>query len=88
MIDITQAILHHVGMRTTLNLDDTTLRLVRDYARKRSVPLGKAVSELVHKGLTTPMPTRVVNGLHVVELPPDSPVVTTEDVRRLQNEDF
>ncbi len=75
-------------MRTTLNLDDSTLRLVRDYARKRSVPLGKAVSELVHKGLTTPMPTRVVNGLHVVELPPDSPAVTTEDVRRLQDEDF
>jgi hypothetical protein len=75
-------------MRTTLNLDDKTLRLVRDYARKRSVSLGKAVSELVHKGLTTPMPTRVINGLHVVELPPDSPVVTAVDIRRLENEDF
>jgi hypothetical protein len=70
-------------MRTTLNLDDDTLRLVKDYARQRSVPLGRAVSELVHRGLTTPMPTRIVNGVHVVDLPPDSPVVTTEDVRRL-----
>ena len=75
-------------MRTTLNLDDDTVALVRDYARKRSVPLGKAVSELVHKGLTTPTPTRIVNGIHVVDLPSDSPIVTTEDVRRLENEDF
>lgn len=77
-----------VAMRTTLNLDDDTLRLVRDYARKRSVPLGKAVSELVRKGLTTPRPTHTINGFHVVELPPDSPEITTEDVRRLENEDF
>jgi hypothetical protein len=73
-------------MRTTLNLDDDTLRLVRDYARRRSVPLGKAVSELVRNGLTTPRPIRMINGFHVVELPPDSPVVTTEDVRRLEDE--
>ena len=76
-------------MRTTLNLDDATLRLVKDYARQRSVPLGRAVSELVHRGLTTPMPTRIVNGVHVVDLPPDSPLVTTEDVRRLlEDEEF
>lgn len=73
-------------MRTTLNLDDDTLRLVRDYARKRSLPLGAAVSELVRSGLTTPKPTRIVNGFHVVDLPADSPAVTTEDVRRLENE--
>jgi hypothetical protein len=30
-------------------------------------------------------PTRIVNGFHVVDLPADSPAVTTEDVRRLEN---
>jgi hypothetical protein len=74
-------------VRTTLNLDDDTFRLVKEYARQRSVPLGRAVSELVHRGLTTPLPTRVVNGVHVVDLPPDSPVVTTTDVRRLMEDD-
>lgn len=73
-------------MRTTLNLDDDALRLVRDYARRRSVPLGRAVSELVRRGLTTPLPTKLVNGFHVVDLPSDSPVVTTEDVRKLEAE--
>ena len=73
-------------MRTTLNLDDDTFRLVREYARRRSVPLGRAVSELVRNGLTLPRPMRIVNGFHVVDLPPDSPVVTSEDVRRLEDE--
>jgi hypothetical protein len=69
-----------------LNLDDATLRLARDYARRRSLPLGRAVSELVRRGLTTPLATAVINGLHVVQLPPDSPPVTSEDVRRLEDE--
>jgi len=49
-----------LAMRTTLNLDDATLRRARDYARRRSLPLGRAVSELVQRGLTTPLRTKVV----------------------------
>ena len=63
-----------------------SVAVVRDYARKRSLPLGAAVSELVRSGLTTPKPTRIVNGFHIVDLPADSPAVTTEDVRRLEDE--
>jgi hypothetical protein len=73
-------------VRTTINLDDEVLNLVRDYARRRALPLGAAVSELVRTSLTTPKPTKIVNGFHVVDLPPDSPEVTTEDVRRLEDE--
>jgi hypothetical protein len=68
-----------------LNLDDNLLRLVRDYARKRSLPFGAAVGELVRTGLTTLKPTRIVNGFHVANLPPDSPAVTTRDVQRLES---
>jgi len=50
------------------------------------LPLGAAVGELVRTGLTTPKPTKVVNGFHVVDLPADSPAVTTADVRRLEDE--
>jgi hypothetical protein len=32
------------------------------------------------------MNTRVVNGIYVVVLPPDSPVVTSEDVKRIESE--
>jgi hypothetical protein len=73
-------------MRTTLSLDDDVFSSVKTYAKSRSLGLGKAVSELVRKGLRAPLQTRVVNGFHVVVLPPGSPPVTTEDVKRLQDE--
>jgi hypothetical protein len=73
-------------MRTTLALDDEVFELVKRYAAERSLPMGKAVCELVRRGLSTPQPTRMVNGLHVAVLPPDSPSVSTEDVRKSENE--
>jgi hypothetical protein len=73
-------------MRTTLNLDEDVLQVVRHYAESRSLPMGKAVGELVRRGLSAPMATRVVNGINVVVLPPDSPRVTTEQIKRLENE--
>jgi len=73
-------------MRTTLTLDDEVFELANKYAKSRSLGLGKAVSELVRRGLAAPVQTRVVNGFHVVVLPPDSPPVSSEDVKRLQDE--
>ena len=73
-------------MRTTISLDDDVFQLARTYAENRSLGLGKAVSELIRRGLSAPMQTRVVNGFHVVVLPPDSPPVTSEDVKRLREE--
>jgi hypothetical protein len=73
-------------MRTTLSLDDDVLQEVKAYAKSRDVAIGKAISELVRRGLRAPLRTRIVNGFHVVELPPDSPTVTSEHVKRLQDE--
>ena len=73
-------------MRTTLNLDDDVLEMVRQYSEARSVALGKAASELVRKGFTTPTPTRIVNGLVVFDIPPGSPRITSERVKQLQSE--
>lgn len=73
-------------MRTTLSLDDDVFREVKAYAESRDVAIGKAVSELVRRGLHAPLQTRLVNGFHVVELPAGSPPVSTEDVERLQDE--
>ena len=44
------------------------------------------MSELVRRGLNASMSTKVVNGIHVVVLPPGSPEVTTERVKELENE--
>ena len=73
-------------MRTTLSLDDDVLREVKVYAESRDIALGKAVSELVRRGLAAPLRTSLVNGFHVVDLPSDSPVVTSEHVRKLEDE--
>jgi len=73
-------------MRTTLSLDDDLIPRVKAYAEGRDLSLGKAVSELVRRGLHAPLQTRVVNGFHVVELPEGSPPVTTAHVRRLEED--
>jgi hypothetical protein len=73
-------------MRTTLNLDDDVLPLVKTYAEGRSVALGKAVSELVRKGLRAPTPTRMENGIVVFDVQADSPPITSEQVKELESE--
>lgn len=74
-----------LGVRTTLNLDDEVFQLARGYARSRSLALGKAVSELVRKGLRAPTPTRMVNGIMVFDVPLDHRV-TSERVKELESE--
>jgi Family of unknown function (DUF6364) len=73
-------------VRTTLSLDDDILEQAKRYAEDRSLSLGKAVSELVRRALTTPRPTRTVNGLQVFDLPVDSPRITTKRVLELDAE--
>jgi hypothetical protein len=75
-----------MDMRTTLSLDDDVLQEVKTYAKSRDVAIGKAVSDLIRRGLRAPLQTRVVNGFHVVELPPGSPPISTEDVEKIQEE--
>lgn len=74
-------------MRTTLSLDEDVFRLVKRYAASRRLALGKAVSELVRRALTTPRATRSVNGIQVFDLPPNSPRVTSAKVAELDAED-
>jgi hypothetical protein len=73
-------------MRTTLTLDDDVLELAARQAKLRGVSLGKAVSDLLRKGLNASTPAQEKGGLVVFRLPEDSPTVTTEDVRRIEAE--
>ena len=74
-------------MRITRSLDDDVFHLVKHYAQAWSLAMGKAVSELVRRGVGAPPKTRRVNGLVVVELPEDSPLVTSERVKELESEE-
>jgi hypothetical protein len=73
-----------IYMRTTLSLDDDVFEVLKTYAENRSLAMGKAVSELVRRGLSAPVKTRVVNGLVVFDVPEDSGAVTSELVRQLE----
>lgn len=73
-------------MRTTLTLDDDVLELAAHQAKLRGVSLGKAVSDLLRRGLNASTPAQNKDGLVVFQLPEDSPKVTTDDVRRIESE--
>ena len=76
-----------MNMRTTIHLDDDIIAEIKRYAENRSLGLGKAVSELVRRGIAAPVPTRMVNGLLIFDPPGDSPKVTTKMVRELEAEE-
>jgi CTP:molybdopterin cytidylyltransferase MocA len=71
-------------VRTTLTLDDDVAELAARLAKARRVSLGKAVSDLVRRGLNAPAASTEKDGLVVFRLPADSPTVTTDDVRRIE----
>ena len=73
-------------MRTTLNLDDDAFQLLRKYSQTRSLALGKAASELVRRGATTPVPTRVVDGFVVFDVPPGGAKISSRRVKELESE--
>jgi hypothetical protein len=73
-------------MRTTLNLDDDALQLLREYSENRSLALGKAASELMRRGASAPVPTHIVNGFVVFDIPPGGPKISSERVKELESE--
>jgi hypothetical protein len=75
-------------MRTTLNLDDDVLQLLKNYASDRSIPLGEAASELVRRGLETPVQMRMEKGFYVVDLPEGDRKVSSARVKELLEEDI
>jgi hypothetical protein len=75
-------------MRTTLNLDDDAMKIVREYSRMRSVDMGKATSELVRKGARAPVQMEMVGGFWRVVLPKGGKKVTSEHVRRLLEDEI
>jgi len=75
-------------MRTTLNLDDDALEILREYSQTRSLALGKAASELVRKGASAPLQMEMVDGFCRVVLPKGGRKVSSEEVRRLLEDEI
>jgi hypothetical protein len=73
-------------LRTTWNVDDEIVEEIKEYARARKMPAGKAVGFLVKQALRRPLGTRMENGFEVFDVPDDSPIVTLEHTLRLEDE--
>lgn len=74
-------------MRTTLNIDDDVLQLVRERAAKERRSGGEILSELARRGIrgTGATSTRLRNGIEV--LPSRGECVTLEHVQELLDEE-
>jgi hypothetical protein len=79
--------MHHMkSSRTTVAIADDALAAAREFATRRGVSLGQAVTELIRRGSSRPLTTRVVDGLHLPVLPENSPVVTLARILQLEDE--
>lgn len=68
--------------RTTLTLDDDAFAAAQAYANARNLRFGKAVSELVRRGVSVRPQIALVNGLPVIQGRPGARTISPEDVRR------
>jgi hypothetical protein len=78
-------------MRTTVTIDDETHEFVSYYARAKGISLGAAIDELIRKAQApAPKPQNEVrrspNGFPL--LPPSGKVITSEMVKKLEEEEF
>jgi hypothetical protein len=75
-------------MRTTLNIDDDALAAIRKYAEERNIPLGRAASDLVTRGVENLPKFRKKNGFVIFDFPPDAPPMSPELLKKWQEEDY
>jgi hypothetical protein len=73
-------------MRTTISIDDDGYAEVKEYAERRDIALGKAVSDLVRRALDAPFRMKFDGQFWVADLPPDSATITLEHMKKVQEE--
>lgn len=87
-----RSILHQMqyggGMRTTIDIDDEVLAMVKEIARTYHQTAGAVVSRLLRESLQPKSFDREYrNGVPLLPLRPHDVTVTTELVNRLRDED-
>lgn len=75
-------------MRTTLNIDDEVIHMVRELSEARRISLGDAASFLIMRGFSVSLAHKQKNGFALFNVDQATPAFGLEDVNRaLQNED-
>jgi len=74
-------------MRTTVNIEDDVASVARRYAAERGVTLGMALSMLVREAHAASIrDLQYPEGFEPFPYRPDEPLITTDHVKRLQDE--
>jgi hypothetical protein len=73
-------------MRTTLSLDEDIIETARYLAQQNHSTLGKIISDLVRKGLQATHSYELKNNFPVFKVAKNSPLITPEDVKKLDDE--
>lgn len=75
-------------MRTTLDIDDDVLAVVKDLARRSDETAGRVLSGLARAALTSPKPTAGVGEEHAFygfkPLPANGRLVSNDEIERLR----
>jgi len=74
-------------MRTTLEIDDDLLGLVKEMAQYQRSTAGKVVSQLIRNSLVQNDSREIRNGLHILKRPMDAKPVTMEVINQLRDQD-
>ncbi len=75
-----------MSMRATITLSDTAQQLVKDYAESCRVSISRAASDLIERSAPRKPRIKMTDGLATFDFPVKGGTITTEDVRRLEDE--
>ncbi len=85
-------LMHNQSMRTTITLVDQTHEFAAYYARARGLTLSAAIDELIRKAQAGPVQKPEIvygpNGLPMFPPSGKGRVITSEMIRKIEEEDF
>ena len=74
-------------MRTTLNIEDGALAAIKKYAEEREISLGRAASDLVHRGAESLPQFKTKNSWVVFDLPAGTPPLTNRLIEEWEKDE-
>lgn len=75
-------------MRTTLNIEDDALLVIKQYADERAISLGQAASDLIHRGAESLPQFKMKNGWVIFDIPVEKSELTNETLHVWEAEDL
>ena len=75
-------------MRTTLNIEDDVLLVIKQYADERAISLGQAASDLIHRGVESLPQFKMKNGWVIFDIPVAKTELTNETLHSWEAEDL